>query len=98
MVLHRCYPRILVDKTPSYCWSLETLLRAEKLFEEPIYVHLYRHPFASVASIGRWAINREWVDRYVSLRKHICIRSIQSKKEKTIKKVEFQRKMKKNER
>jgi hypothetical protein len=71
---------------------LETLLRAEKLFEEPIYVHLYRHPFASVASIGRWAINREWVDRYVPTKKE---KTKKPKKEKTMKKVKFQRKIKK---
>jgi hypothetical protein len=39
--------------------------RAEKIFEDPMYVHLHRHPFPSVASLGQWAINRDWVNRCV---------------------------------
>lgn len=42
--------RVLVDKTASYALSLETLKRAEALFEEPLYIHLVRHPQAMVHS------------------------------------------------
>jgi amino acid adenylation domain-containing protein len=43
-------PRLLVDKTPSYALDLDTLRRAEALFAEPLYVHLVRHPAATIHS------------------------------------------------
>jgi acyl carrier protein len=36
--------RLLVDKTPANAYSREVLERAELLFEEPLYLHLVRHP------------------------------------------------------
>ncbi|HEV3456042.1 MAG TPA: amino acid adenylation domain-containing protein [Thermoanaerobaculia bacterium] len=42
--------RLLVDKTPSYALDLATLQRAEQLFEAPLYVHLVRHPAATIES------------------------------------------------
>ncbi len=42
--------RILVDKTPSYSLDLDVLRRAEDLFDEPLYIHLVRHPGGMVAS------------------------------------------------
>ena len=42
--------RILVDKTPSYALDRSVLERAEDLFEEPLYVHLLRHPYGMIAS------------------------------------------------
>ncbi|HVS00719.1 MAG TPA: amino acid adenylation domain-containing protein, partial [Thermoanaerobaculia bacterium] len=42
--------RLLVDKTPSYCLDLETLRNAERMFEAPLYLHLTRHPKATVDS------------------------------------------------
>jgi len=42
--------RLLVDKTPSYAYDLETLRRAEADFERPLYVHLVRHPCGMVSS------------------------------------------------
>jgi amino acid adenylation domain-containing protein len=42
--------RMLVDKTPSYSLDPATLGRAERLFERPLYVHLVRHPVATVES------------------------------------------------
>jgi amino acid adenylation domain-containing protein len=42
--------RILVDKTPSYPLDLATLRRAEEMFEEPLYLHLVRHPRATIDS------------------------------------------------
>src|SRR4030095_8266446 len=41
---------MLVDKTPTYAWSLSTLSRAEAGFEGVRYVHLLRHPYAAIAS------------------------------------------------
>ena len=53
--------RILVDKTPPYVWSMDTLRRAEQLFEEVQYVHVYRHPYANISSMATEAINRDFI-------------------------------------
>jgi hypothetical protein len=53
--------RILVDKTPPYVWSLDTLRRAEAIFEDARYISLYRHPYANVASMAKETIKREWL-------------------------------------
>ncbi|UKO95748.1 non-ribosomal peptide synthetase [Nostoc sp. UHCC 0870] len=42
--------KILVDKTPSYSIDLETLKRAETNFQNPLYIHLVRHPYATMRS------------------------------------------------
>ncbi|HEV2852358.1 MAG TPA: non-ribosomal peptide synthase/polyketide synthase [Thermoanaerobaculia bacterium] len=42
--------RLVVDKTPSYALDRAALARAEELFEEPLYVHLVRHPRATIDS------------------------------------------------
>jgi amino acid adenylation domain-containing protein len=42
--------RLLVDKTPSYALDVETLRRAEEMFDRPHYLHLVRHPRATIDS------------------------------------------------
>ena len=42
--------RLLVDKTPSYAMDYELLERAEESFDEPLYIHLIRHPYAMIYS------------------------------------------------
>ena len=42
--------RTLVDKSPTYAGSLQTLRHAEDLFEEAKYIHLVRHPYAVIDS------------------------------------------------
>ncbi len=42
--------KILVDKTPSYSLDLETLKRAEINFDNPLYIHLVRHPLGMIHS------------------------------------------------
>jgi acyl-CoA synthetase (AMP-forming)/AMP-acid ligase II len=42
--------RTLVDKSPSYALDLRVLNRAEELFEQPLYIHLLRHPGAAIRS------------------------------------------------
>jgi amino acid adenylation domain-containing protein len=42
--------RLLVDKTPRYALDLPTLSRAEDWFAAPLYVHLVRHPAATLQS------------------------------------------------
>jgi hypothetical protein len=46
-------PRILVDKSPSYALDLATLRKAERDFEDPLYVHLVREPAAMIRSFER---------------------------------------------
>jgi amino acid adenylation domain-containing protein len=45
--------RLLVDKTPSYALDPATLARAEEEFEEPLYIHLLRHPCGMIASFEK---------------------------------------------
>nr|NIR48177.1 SDR family NAD(P)-dependent oxidoreductase [candidate division KSB1 bacterium]NIV70715.1 SDR family NAD(P)-dependent oxidoreductase [Phycisphaerae bacterium]NIR72680.1 SDR family NAD(P)-dependent oxidoreductase [candidate division KSB1 bacterium]NIS23702.1 SDR family NAD(P)-dependent oxidoreductase [candidate division KSB1 bacterium]NIT70622.1 SDR family NAD(P)-dependent oxidoreductase [candidate division KSB1 bacterium] len=45
--------RILVDKTPGYAMNIDTLERAEALFEKPKYICLIRHPYPVIDSFVR---------------------------------------------
>ena len=54
--------QVLVDKTPPYCWSPDTLRRADELFENAQYIHIHRHPYANIASMCAEAVQREWVE------------------------------------
>ncbi|MCH7679842.1 sulfotransferase [candidate division KSB1 bacterium] len=45
--------RILVDKTPGYAMSLDTLGKAEEFFKEPKYIYLVRHPYPVLESFVR---------------------------------------------
>jgi len=42
--------RILVDKSPSYVLHKSILERIENTFEDPLYIHLHRHPLGMVNS------------------------------------------------
>lgn len=42
--------RLLVDKTPTYALDKKVLDRAEEYFENPLYIHLTRNPYASIYS------------------------------------------------
>ena len=42
--------RRLVDKTPLYALDLATLQRIESYFENPLYIHLVRHPYGMIRS------------------------------------------------
>ena len=42
--------RRLVDKTPSYALDQQVLQRAERDFENALYVHLLRHPYGMIRS------------------------------------------------
>ena len=46
-------PRVLIDKSPTYAGALETLQRAERIFHEPKYIYLARHPYAVIDSLVR---------------------------------------------
>jgi len=60
--------RVLVDKSPSYGSSLETLKRGDALFDRGRYIHLVRHPYAVIESFVRLRMDRgagaEEVDAY----------------------------------
>lgn len=44
LLQRRLGSRLLVDKTPANAYSLEVLTRAELDFDNPLYLHLVRHP------------------------------------------------------
>ncbi|OOZ42332.1 hypothetical protein BOW53_00385 [Solemya pervernicosa gill symbiont] len=44
---------ILIDKTPSYIRNINIIASAERIFEEPKYIHLVRHPCAVTDSMMR---------------------------------------------
>jgi Sulfotransferase family len=46
-------PKMLVDKSPLYTLRGSILARAERWFDEPLYVHLVRHPKPSILSRAR---------------------------------------------
>lgn len=60
--------RILVDKTPGYTRRLETLERAEGMFEHTRYIYLHRHPYPVIDSFVRNRLDKflgvEDVDPY----------------------------------
>ncbi|WP_424101096.1 condensation domain-containing protein [Moorena producens] len=43
--------QIIADKTPPYVFNPEVLQRAEEEFENPLYIHLQRHPLATIRSM-----------------------------------------------
>jgi acyl-CoA synthetase (AMP-forming)/AMP-acid ligase II/acyl carrier protein len=43
--------KIIADKTPPYAFNPQVLQRAEEEFENPLYIHLLRHPMATIRSI-----------------------------------------------
>jgi hypothetical protein len=46
-------PRWLVDKSAFYAAAISTLRNAEKLFNAPLYIYLFRHPYAVIESLVR---------------------------------------------
>ncbi|HBE56952.1 MAG TPA: hypothetical protein DDW56_05330, partial [Cyanobacteria bacterium UBA11366] len=50
--------RLLVDKSPSYAASIQTLERAEDLFAGAKYIHLVRHPYSVIESFARNRIDK----------------------------------------
>ena len=50
--------RQVVDKSPAYGGSLNTLTRAEAIFDSAKYLHLVRHPYAMIESFVRMRMNR----------------------------------------
>lgn len=46
-------PRLFVDKSPGNSNRVETLCRAEYLFDRPYYVFIVRHPYAVIDSVAR---------------------------------------------
>jgi hypothetical protein len=58
-------PKMLADKSPSYALDPAGLAKAERDFENPLYVHLVRHPYAMVRSFEHYH-----VDQVLYLRDH----------------------------
>jgi hypothetical protein len=51
-------PHILVDKSITYANHIETLQRAEAYFENPLYIHLLRHPYGMIHSFENVRLDR----------------------------------------
>jgi len=45
--------RLFIDKTPNYSLDIGILKRAEEDFENPLYIHLVRHPYAIIPSFEK---------------------------------------------
>jgi len=57
-IIHGCCPRpIVVDKSPSLTRSLATMQKIEKLFANPRYLYITRHPYSVIESMMRMQIN-----------------------------------------
>ncbi len=50
--------RTIVDKSPSYVLDLKSLEKAERDFRNPLYIHLVRHPYATVRSFERYHMDQ----------------------------------------
>jgi acyl transferase domain-containing protein/acyl-CoA synthetase (AMP-forming)/AMP-acid ligase II/pimeloyl-ACP methyl ester carboxylesterase/acyl carrier protein len=50
--------RLLVDKSPTYASSKETLARSETIFSNAKYIHLVRHPYAVIESFSRMRMDK----------------------------------------
>jgi amino acid adenylation domain-containing protein len=50
LVQQRIGDKILVDKSPLYTYHPEVLKWAEREFENPLYIHLVRHPYGMIRS------------------------------------------------
>ncbi len=61
----RIADKILVDKSPSYILDPQALQRAEHIFENALYIHLYRHPYAMIRSFEKMHM-----DQVLYLRPH----------------------------
>lgn len=59
-----CPGRTLVDKTPSNAAHIKALRRAETMFDEPLYIHLLRHPCAMALSYVEYKMHQTYVNRY----------------------------------
>lgn len=52
--------RLVVDKTPPYAMDMETLQRAEQIFDDAVYIHLVRHPYAMMESFLRVRLDQQF--------------------------------------
>ncbi|RMG78878.1 MAG: hypothetical protein D6714_17270, partial [Bacteroidetes bacterium] len=55
---NKVHPRILVDKSPSYVLDPAALEKAETDFENPVYIHLVRHPYSMVRSFVKYHMDQ----------------------------------------
>src|SRR6266852_1875440 len=58
VLLKKCAPRCLVDKSPSSAASCDALERAETMFEGARYLHLIRHPYSVIESFVRMRFDK----------------------------------------
>ena len=58
LLQERAGNRLLVDKSPTYALELEILQRAEEIFQGAKYIHLTRHPYASIESFAQLRLDK----------------------------------------
>jgi hypothetical protein len=66
--------RILVDKTTHYTIDPETLYRAETDFDQPLYIHLLRHPYGMIYSFEEARIDQLYLPTMRSNQEHSLAR------------------------
>ena len=50
--------RLLIDKSPTYASSKQTLYNAENIFSQAKYIHLVRHPYSVIESFARMRMDK----------------------------------------
>jgi acyl-CoA synthetase (AMP-forming)/AMP-acid ligase II/aryl carrier-like protein len=55
--------KLLVEKTPFYCAYPEVLERMESCFDDPLYIHLSRHPYGMIKSFTEVRMDKFWYPR-----------------------------------
>ncbi len=55
---HMAAPRLLLDKSPTYAGSMDTLCRSQELFADASYLYLVRHPYAAIESFVRTRMHK----------------------------------------
>ena len=50
--------KLLIDKSPTYASSRDTLDKAEAMFDGAKYIHLVRHPYSAIESFARMRMDK----------------------------------------
>jgi acyl carrier protein len=53
LLLEKAQGRFVIDKSPNHALDINTLRNAESVCDEPLYIHLVRHPLAVMESFVR---------------------------------------------
>ena len=73
-IQHWIGEKMLVDKTPNYAIDVEVLNRIEAEFNNPLYIHLVRHPYGMIYSFDELKMDLVWCERFPAVNKHLFSR------------------------